>query len=262
MGDPALESSAAFSGDPTAVAVLAASATSQSSQERRKQREAFASDSSNTDASDPSGAHLAEARERVRGKLENADLRSSIFYLPKVLRSDVSGIVDRIVDAVVVIVALQHSNFLAAGFGRLLFIPVLVLCIYICSQLTYILETAMRALVLVRRQTEREHDSVEERSPEKLQHFLVRETLTRIRISYSQMAISLTRRLLYLVITYTTFMLVKLFIDWLTPSFSDGLFRIQKIFVFVLIIVPIFTELVITSYHQDLVATALHLKED
>lgn len=254
MSDPLL--------DPTASMMLAARASSSSRQYYQSQ------DASSSEAPSLSSSTGISTEDFV-SRMEYSEMQGTVFFLAKTIRADQGALFDRVVEGVIVILAVLHSNLLSMGFGSIFVVAVLWLGTYLCSQVAYALELGFRGISLVRNRVDRERDKIKSCTLPVGSHkhslvaeFEARETLTMVRLSSVELLFMLLRKILYLVVTYITYILVKALVDWITPNFSDGLWQLQKVFVLILIVIPFFVEFAVSSYHQDVVASAGHLKSD
>jgi hypothetical protein len=196
-------------------------------------------------------------RSELLDRLELSELESSVFYLPKVVRSDLSVLADRVMEAVIIILAVQHAATISHSLLRFYFTPLLVLVSYGFSQVTYMLEHWSRTCAYVRNRNARARDEGSDSGVANPQ-----ETLLGVRLAAAETLIGVARRVLYLATTYVTFLLVKAILDWINPHFSDGLWVLQKTVVFIIVVVVIFVEFAETSYRQENVARSAHLKSD
>lgn len=199
-------------------------------------------------------------------QLEESEIYAGPFAVSSTIRGDSLALFGRVVETVLVILAVQHALNITKSTDNLYVVPVLFLFVFINSHLRYVISHWSRMVALARRRlnkTENEELAEKQRYlksiadakepiatsahdayclprtsdyyyelPESIRSKFPLPgvyTLAQVRLASSEMVFAFVSNLLYLVNVYITFLLVKEIIDKINSSFSDGIWVLVKV---------------------------------
>lgn len=230
--------------------------------------------------------------------LEEIEADTDVFSIPSVIRSDALALFGRVVETILILLAVQHSDSLTKGSSSLIVTPLLFMMVYFGSQVQYMITHWSRMISLAKRRiskTEKEEilqknkmlkaqaelndkkqteakaaiynistegPDQETYSPHPLKTTYPAHgvyTLAQVRLASSESVFAFISKILYLVNVYITFLFIKAVLDKINASFSDGMWIMAKANVFILIVIPVYIEFQVAGYRQDVVCRSIRL---
>ncbi len=170
--------------------------------------------------------------------------------------SDANAMFQQIVQSIVVVLALVHTRYLERNSSFLAIIALLVLSMFVRSQIEYAIGYGRRLVQLQRRRNSRQ--KIEDKDNKSNSQLLAlqqrhehKELLTQVRFESLEMMFSVVSWALRLLNTYVAFLFVRSVSNRFDSTFSDGLWSTQRVVLFLIIVVPISVEFLIEAYRED-----------
>jgi hypothetical protein len=195
-------------------------------------------------------------------KLDAAEYRGDAFSEGMVMRADWISLFRQITVALVVIIAVKHTEKIASPVFSSIYVQVLLVFVTLClSALGYQFAHWQKAIALVRRSRTRSGGDadVDAAGTDAQLEKEATETLWHVRMSAGETVISALKDPLYLITNFITYILVAIILAHINAGFSDGQWIVPKVAVLAEFVLVVFVDFTSTGYRREMVARTIHL---
>jgi len=197
--------------------------------------------------------------------LKAMEYYNDAFYEGNVLRSNFIGLVTEIVTALVIILAVKHTDKLTSPIFSSPYITIILL-IFLASALAgwyYYFDHWQTLLELARRSrqeaVEEEAKATDVGTHDQLERDAL-ETTWQVRLASGEIFIGALKVPLGLVNKFFTYILVAVMLAAINTAFSDGQWIVPKVTVLLEIVIIIFVDYTASGYRRDSVARSIRLR--
>lgn len=206
-----------------------------------------------------------EDLKALQSSLEASEYLNDAFHEGNIMRSNFMGLVTEIVTALVIILAVKHTDRVTSPLLAVPYVTIILL-IFLAMAISrgyYFFDHWQTLLELARRTRSRIFE--EETKPTELGTAAQMErdavdTAWQIRMASGEIFISALKVPVGLVNKFLTYILVAVILSSINTAFSDGQFIVPKVTVLLEIVIIIFVDYTTSSYRRDVVARQVRLR--
>jgi hypothetical protein len=216
------------------------------------------------EATGPKSVRIEDLKA-MQASLEASEYLNDAFHEGNVMRSNFMGLVTEIVTALVVILAIKHTDKVTSPIFSSTYVTIILL-VFLAMAISrgyYFFDHWQTLLELARRTRSKNFE--EESKPAELGTAMQMErdavdTAWQVRMASGEIFISALKVPVGLVNKFLTYILVAVILSCINTAFSDGQFVVPKVTVLLEIVIIIFVDYTTSSYRREVVARQIRLR--